>query len=441
VLFEFEIAAVKASEDKRALLLALAQHKQLQCNDLDGAVAALERASQLDPGDVSSLRKLADALVARSATVTGTARENDQKQAADVFYQMARAVQRADAALLLSQALALVPEHARAAALLRELSGHTAQDLAVDAEAPRSPHAQESQLVLDHRATSKVFIAQPDRAQAETPLASQEPLQPKAAAKSEAEHTSALSTSDLIPIGPEPPTLSASADSTQALSTAELMPIQPEPTALSASADSAQALSTAELMPIRPEPPARVAAPDSPQVLSSAELHSLRSEGDLPASAMPARERPTADRTSALTTGELMPLSVPPPIPDLTARARVVDRLEHEPTRPTLEVNLGVATESNLYVNVENRLLDGGVFVASYQTPPPGTSVLLHITLPGNLEAWAHGHVSMRRDSLDPFEELAPGVYVAFEALTRESLALLGRFAAKRTPALVDDGR
>jgi hypothetical protein len=102
-------------------------------------------------------------------------------------------------------------------------------------------------------------------------------------------------------------------------------------------------------------------------------------------------------------------------------------------------VNLGVATDSNLYVNVENRLLDGGVFVASYQTPPLGTAVMLHITLPGNLEAWAHGEVGMRRDSLDPFEELSPGVYVAFEALTREALALLGRFAAKRTPWLVDD--
>jgi hypothetical protein len=47
--------------------------------------------------------------------------------------------------------------------------------------------------------------------------------------------------------------------------------------------------------------------------------------------------------------------------------------------------------------------------------------------------------VTLRRDSLDAFADPVPGICIAFEALSHEGLELLQRFAAKRTPLLIDD--
>ena len=128
-----------------------------------------------------------------------------------------------------------------------------------------------------------------------------------------------------------------------------------------------------------------------------------------------------------------------PGLEERPGRARIVARLWEDPIREEFEVNLGATTESNLYVDVDLCVANGGVFVATYQDLPPGTRVSLQITLAGGLVTTAHGRVTLQRQSLEAFGDPAPGVCVAFELLSNEALALLEQFASMRTPWLIED--
>ena len=133
------------------------------------------------------------------------------------------------------------------------------------------------------------------------------------------------------------------------------------------------------------------------------------------------------------------PTSEPPAPEERPSRARIVAKLLEDPIREELEVNLGATTESNLYVDLDQRVANGGVFVATYQDLAPGTQVALHITLAGAVTTHAHGRVTLKRESLEAFGDPAPGVCVAFEILSDEALTLLEHFALIRTPWLIED--
>lgn len=144
--------------------------------------------------------------------------------------------------------------------------------------------------------------------------------------------------------------------------------------------------------------------------------------------------QPAAPDTAAEVSAQPEPCSE-----ERTSRARIVERLWDDPIREELEVNLGATTESNLYVDVDLQVANGGVLVATYQDLPLGTQVSLHITLAGGLATSAHGRVTLKRESLEAFGDPSPGVCVAFELLSNEALALLEQFAAIRTPWLIED--
>ncbi|HKP63983.1 MAG TPA: hypothetical protein VJV78_44920 [Polyangiales bacterium] len=194
------------------------------------------------------------------------------------------------------------------------------------------------------------------------------------------------------------------------------------------------------------EPSAEVAAPpqlESPSLSESApavaeEIGPAEPlPGPLPATVeipAPADSQPVALDTAA-DGGE----QLEPGLEERPSRARIVERLWEDPIREELEVNLGATTESNLYVDVDLRVANGGVFVATYQALPLGTQVSLNITLAGGLATSAHGRVTLQRESLEAFGDAAPGVCVAFELLSSEALALLEQFAAIRTPWLIED--
>jgi tetratricopeptide (TPR) repeat protein len=521
VLYEFEIEAAKLPEDKRALLVALAEHKRENCDDLNGAIAALRHACKLVPAHLSTLHKLADALIARSERISGAEGETDLKRAAEVFFQLARAVPRAEAPPLLLRALALAPEHARAEALLHELHGHHAAN---GGEARRGPHAGVSQRVVDERATRQVpslvvEATRPEPVEAASPPVDAEPLPMvlRSPPPIAADQTSALSTADLLPIRND-------ANRTLALSTAELIPLRVEPArsptlpppippeARQSRAPAREEQRVADAVPVQADVPvhadkparadAPIAAPVSArdQVHADAAAHATEparaiAPADLPPPALasmpvdapaalplqaPAPLHAHADvhagsavvgaapRLEATTRADLptqaAPMSAPEPRPEpepeliftdpidvssasftppprveRPTRARISAEFEPDPSRPVIEVNLGATTDSNLYVDMGDRIADGGVFIATYQALPAGTAVTLRITLPGELETTAHAAVTLRRESLDAFEDPAPGICVSFEALTPDGLALLERFAAKRTPLLIDD--
>ena len=375
VLYELEIDTVTDVDDQRVLLMALAEHKSELCGDIAGAIAALQRAFELQAGDVATLRKLADAWLVCSEQRTGVGRQAAQQQAAQALFRLAGAVARGEAAALLERALALDPEHAQAAALLQELRSHADAPSSHDQPRAADSLSPEVQLGPDKRDTLKMFAAETE---SQTPH----------------EEIEALSTSDLLPVDASDSSIVSSGSSSFA------------------ARPPRQAQKSSSLPP--PFDPNTVPKPKSVIPVSATE------------------------GTCELSLAELELVSVPPPLPDLTSRAQVVETLPLTGKQLTITVELGAATDSNLYVNINNRLLDGGVFVATHDTPTVGMTVLLYVLLPDNVAAQALGRVSLLRD-LDSFDDGVGGAYIAFEALTRESLSLLGRFAAKRLPLLVDD--
>ena len=659
-LYEAEIAANPERAEQRELLFRLAEHEQWKREDLNAAVAALRRACKLDPEDPTSLRKLAEVLVSRSERASGSARDKDAQRAAEILYQLARQVPRAEAPPLLERALEIAPEHTRARALLHELRGHaadggdvngslhadtpqqyldgrdTAQALnPLDSDGnalPRSPSADATEALdtleiaalrvdaasapaeqtqaldtqaiealrvdapsaaadqtqaLDTQALKAVRVdlpdAEPSEARADQNQASAERsqaaelrtaeaarveasdaapieqdrapdrqlsqtaygetsdaaraeqntargtdsrpagrgeasdaapadqntargLQPSEAGRNEApapapaEHSRAPARSAQTrrsrPVRarsparrkrpPDPQTSSAAgseasdsapaqqnqapelqaveptrvelsevarADQTQALDTQALRAVRVEefeagPAALDARAvqgvlgDASEGVSSVGTQPAAaagaPEP---ANEPEEAEVVaaSPAEREAIRSElettiGELALIADAARAATRAELASTIT--ELTELAIEE---ERASRAQIVPRLELDPIREEVEVDLGATTDSNLYVDVAGRVADGGVFIATYRTLPAATLVTLRITLPGELETCAHGRVTRQREHLEVFRDPIPGYCVAFETLSRETLDLLERFAAQRTPWLIED--
>lgn len=121
-LYEFEVEATTNTDDKHALLLAVARHKREQCDDLDGAVLAFRRAVKLVPASTRALLGLGEALLARSERADELAAAADRQRAAEVFFHLAERVPAPEATGYLQRALLVVPGHARARALLDSLA-------------------------------------------------------------------------------------------------------------------------------------------------------------------------------------------------------------------------------------------------------------------------------------------------------------------------------
>ena len=82
-------------------------------------------------------------------------------------------------------------------------------------------------------------------------------------------------------------------------------------------------------------------------------------------------------------------------------------------------------------------MIEGGVFIATYQSLPPGTAVSVLITLPGGFEKTIVGKVRFVRDPMDMDSE--PGMGVGFVGLEKDARELILRFIRKRPPLFYDD--
>jgi tetratricopeptide (TPR) repeat protein len=151
-MFELEISATTDIGERHALLLALASHRHDALGDLEGAILALRRALRTQPGDLGTIAQLAERLRKRAGTDAHAEAEDDRARAAELYYQLARGVPRADAKLHLQACLGMQPEHERARRMLTELDAYGA---AFDGErVPARPEL--SQVELDARATERL---------------------------------------------------------------------------------------------------------------------------------------------------------------------------------------------------------------------------------------------------------------------------------------------
>ncbi|MEZ4310450.1 MAG: PilZ domain-containing protein [Polyangiaceae bacterium] len=101
-------------------------------------------------------------------------------------------------------------------------------------------------------------------------------------------------------------------------------------------------------------------------------------------------------------------------------------------------VELGTRSSSNFYKGLSgNDVVEhGGIFVATYKIPPLGSSVKLHVLLPGNYEFRATATVQWVRE---PRGDGDPGFGARFSEITPDGRQLVYRYAKNREPLFYDD--
>ncbi|HYP90375.1 MAG TPA: DNA repair protein, partial [Polyangiaceae bacterium] len=119
---------------------------------------------------------------------------------------------------------------------------------------------------------------------------------------------------------------------------------------------------------------------------------------------------------------------------------RVANQIEHgagETRR--VDVELDVNGPSNLYRSLSGADLfaDGGIFVATYEKPPPlGAGVLMSLRFPTGPSCELFGNVAWVRDQLG--EDAPPGFGVRFAELSEPARALVRAYSEAREPMLYD---
>jgi Tfp pilus assembly protein PilZ len=106
---------------------------------------------------------------------------------------------------------------------------------------------------------------------------------------------------------------------------------------------------------------------------------------------------------------------------------------------PTVVVELGTRSSSNFYKGLAgNDVVEhGGVFVATYKVPKIGSTVSLHVLLPGNYEFRATALVQWVREPRG--SDIEPGFGARFIEITAEGRQLVYRYARNREPLFYDD--
>lgn len=562
-LFEFEIRAATADDDKVALLVELARCYQGRLGDHDKGVKALRQALQLQPHNASLMTELAEMLADRRGTAD--AQSDDGRRSAELFYQAARLVPETEAGSLLEAALEQDPSHAAAASWSAQLGGDAPDAHSEPSPAPAATPFQQDPLAaplpprptnaMPRRSTppppppqassmlppppasavpmasaprapmvpapipddETVRVASVDDSTAATQDVTQDvsrnlsgdvtddaatrlsPLPPAAVQSQDDDEPTRISSMPPAPAAepatevdeptrvasspfPEPTPgrgdvdewLATPASDTVPLDTQGLRPIDgatlsdpPPPPS------SRPALRSGASGPSRPVPSTKnladkvgklrdrlrrrsSVAPPSPAAPSTAPAAAPAPSvpAATPVVASPTRRvvelQPSPAPAPAVVDAALTPAPVPAPLEAAVApsgdvyddaageSSKLVDALPAQGARVELEVNLGPVTESNFYSGFDGTLANGGVFVATYDTVPVDTEVALTLTLPGGYIAEAHGRVRFVRDVFDFDAHADPGLGVQFEAITRDSLELIERFAQKRTPIFFD---
>ena len=158
-------------------------------------------------------------------------------------------------------------------------------------------------------------------------------------------------------------------------------------------------------------PPAVPPAPPLPNATDTGELRVLRSEPP------PALEAAVGPAVAA----------------DVRAHAEHEDRQSWSESRrahrQTVELEVGISTESNFFIGFTENLSEGGVFVATYALKPIGSNVDVVLTFPNGEELRVPGVVRWLREAST---EGWPGMGVQFEHLSADDEKNIRKFLALR---------
>jgi hypothetical protein len=109
-----------------------------------------------------------------------------------------------------------------------------------------------------------------------------------------------------------------------------------------------------------------------------------------------------------------------------------------------VEAELGAHSPSNFYKGLAgNDVIDhGGVFIATYNIPPIGQPITLHVSMPGGYEFVALAVVKWTRETVDSTQGqqgAPPGFGAQFTQITPEARQLVYRYVRNREPLFHDD--
>lgn len=124
---------------------------------------------------------------------------------------------------------------------------------------------------------------------------------------------------------------------------------------------------------------------------------------------------------------------------DVRAHAEHEDRQSWSEARRThrqvVEIEVGIATESNFFVGFTENLSEGGVFVATYALKPIGSHVDVVLTFPSGEALRVPGVVRWLREASN---EGWPGMGVRFEKLSADDEKNIRKFLSLREPMFYD---
>lgn len=109
-----------------------------------------------------------------------------------------------------------------------------------------------------------------------------------------------------------------------------------------------------------------------------------------------------------------------------------------------VEAALGAHSPTNFYKGLSGNdvIESGGLFIATYQIPPIGTQLVIHVSLPGGYEFEGQAVVRWTRDapySAPSGQESPPGFGAQFTQISGEGRQLVYRYVRNREPLFHDD--
>ncbi|HZI06639.1 MAG TPA: TIGR02266 family protein [Archangium sp.] len=144
------------------------------------------------------------------------------------------------------------------------------------------------------------------------------------------------------------------------------------------------------------------------------------------AAAKAQREREAARGRAARATAQGNTTQVDPSPQGARSRVRMVAAIDQR-------------SDSNFFTGFTTNIHEGGIFVATVQSVPRGTTVDLDVLLPGTRSMTVTGVVRWTREVNDKTPELMPGLGVQFSYLPPEITSVITDFVATREPMFFPD--
>lgn len=107
--------------------------------------------------------------------------------------------------------------------------------------------------------------------------------------------------------------------------------------------------------------------------------------------------------------------------------------------RMEIETDIGFYSDTNFYTGFTGDISDGGIFIATWNLLPVGTTLTVSFVLPGGHQVLAEGRVTWVRDTDTPELGVHPGMGVFFERLSGPDRQAIQTFIEQRSPLFFDD--